>query len=191
MQQQDHHGSHRKAFFHCSEKNYCKVIQARMQIQGVDRNVPMRPLRVRSHFREFCRNTSLHGLQYIGEEQRPWSEKLCWILMIGLSLALCSLVIKRQWDKWYSSPVMVTLSEKSTPVWDIPFPAVTLCSEVKIKPSALNFSGLKLKSRKGNLTDEEERSLEYASILCDYSSSGKNNTVGDDAIDYLKEVWIF
>lgn len=38
------------------------------------------------------------------------------------------------------SPVIVSFAEKSTPVWAIPFPAVTICPETKTYMDKLNFT---------------------------------------------------
>lgn len=40
------------------------------------------------------------------------------------------------------APVLMSLESYPTPVWDIPFPAITICSENRIRPSAFNYSGV-------------------------------------------------
>lgn len=44
------------------------------------------------------------------------------------------------YEKWDQSPVIVSFAEKSTPVWEIPFPAVTICPETKSYIDMLNFT---------------------------------------------------
>ena len=44
------------------------------------------------------------------------------------------------YTKWQQSPVIVSFAEKSTPVWEIPFPAVTICPETKSYVEQLNFT---------------------------------------------------
>ena len=36
--------------------------------------------------------------------------------------------------------MIVSFAEKSTPVWKIPFPAITICPETKAKTSFANFT---------------------------------------------------
>lgn len=79
---------------------------------------------------EYCANTSIHGVQYLGE-QRPWKEKLFWLCVFLVSIYCCTKLIENIYAKWNETPVIVSFSEKSTPVWSIPFPAVTICSETK------------------------------------------------------------
>lgn len=79
---------------------------------------------------EYCSNTSIHGVQYLGEE-RPWKEKFFWVCVFFVSIYCCSNLIENIYIKWNETPVIVSFSEKSTPVWSIPFPAITICSETK------------------------------------------------------------
>ena len=48
-----------------------------------------------------------------------------------LSFTGCSYLILKTYNKWQFNPVIVTFAEKSTPVWKIPFPAITICPETK------------------------------------------------------------
>lgn len=67
--------------------------------------------------------------------QRVW-----WIGAFIVALVLCGSLIKNVYTKWDQSPVIVSFAEKSTPVWEIPFPAVTICPETKTKMDFLNFT---------------------------------------------------
>ncbi|CAD6996199.1 unnamed protein product [Ceratitis capitata] len=82
---------------------------------------------------EYCSNTSIHGIQYFGE-RRPSIEKLFWLCVFLASIYCCSNLIHCVYVKWNETPVIVSFSEKSTPVWSIPFPAITICSETKRVP---------------------------------------------------------
>ncbi|XP_067004779.2 pickpocket protein 28 [Anabrus simplex] len=123
--------------------------------------------RVVNYSQEFCQKTSLHGLQYLGEQERPLPERACWILVILISIACCFVVIMKQWDKWQTSPVIVTFSETSTPAWNIPFPAVTFCSEMQFKQSTINFTELYMRHVENNITEEESKKLYYTYLLCE------------------------
>lgn len=49
-------------------------------------------------------------------------------------------MIYDSYKKWDHAPVIVSLSEKATPVWKVPFPAVTICPEVKVKANMINLT---------------------------------------------------
>lgn len=63
-----------------------------------------------------------------------------WLVVFLLSLLGCGVMIHKTYEKWNQAPIIVTFSEKPTPVWDIHFPAVTICPETKVAASSLNFT---------------------------------------------------
>ncbi|KAH8264123.1 hypothetical protein KR038_003287 [Drosophila bunnanda] len=82
-------------------------------------------------YQEYCEHTSIHGVQYLGDRQRPMPERIFWLIAFLISIYGCSMLITSAYTKWTETPVIVSFAEKSTPVWNIPFPAVTVCSETK------------------------------------------------------------
>lgn len=43
------------------------------------------------------------------------------------------------YTKWKNNPVIVSLAETSTPIWEIPFPTVTICPLAKSKRDKFAF----------------------------------------------------
>lgn len=62
------------------------------------------------------------------------------MIMFVIATCLSCYMIHDSYKKWNESPVIVSLSEKSTPVWKVPFLAVTICPEVKISAKMLNIT---------------------------------------------------
>ncbi|GBP37390.1 Pickpocket protein 28 [Eumeta japonica] len=91
-------------------------------------------------FRDFNANTTLHGLKYLSERGLTVFERVFWLLTFLLSLILCFSLIYNVWYKWQNSPVIVSFSEKMIPVWQVPFPSVTICPQAKIRASAYNYT---------------------------------------------------
>ncbi|XP_053685872.1 pickpocket protein 28-like [Sabethes cyaneus] len=89
---------------------------------------------------EYCSNSSVHGVRYFGCRERTWSEKIWWIIVFVLSIVSCTFLIHKIYRKWDETPVIVSFAEKTTPVWQIPFPAVTVCPQTKVHVRDLNFS---------------------------------------------------
>lgn len=114
---------------------------------------------------DYCRVSSIHGVKYFGERKRHWTERynkiaqmqkcsighllkifvlalhrIWWLIAFLLSVYGCGRLILNVYNKWDQSPVIVSFDEKSTPVWEIPFPAVTLCPETKVLASYLNYT---------------------------------------------------
>lgn len=113
-------------------------------------------------FSDYCNNSTIHGMKYMGERRRPWAERLWWVIAFSFSIYLCSRLIYNVYTKWDQSPVIVSFAEKSTPVWQIPFPAVTMCPETKAQSELFNYTAtyhlinqITYGNSSYNLTDDE------------------------------------
>lgn len=109
-------------------------------------------------------------MKYLGERKRHWIERAFWIIAFGFSVYGCSTMILKIYNKWQLSPVIVSFAEKSTPVWQIPFPAVTICPETKSMTKYIKFSkayNMAMRGQSENLTIDELKNLEALAQVCD------------------------
>lgn len=123
-------------------------------------------------FSDYSEISTIHGVRYLGEKKRHWSERLWWFIVFILSWVTCGLFIYQAWLKWHDAPVIVSFSEESTPVYRIPFPTVTICSDIKIKQRILNFTDVwhKLGNdnyMNSNLSQSIVEKMHKISPLCD------------------------
>ncbi|XP_035790345.1 pickpocket protein 28-like [Anopheles albimanus] len=121
-------------------------------------------------FREYCTSSSIHGVQYFDANGRTSCERFWWLVVFLLSMGGCCMLIYKTFRKWEESPIIVTFSEKTTPVWEIPFPSITICPETKVQSKKLNFTG------------------EMQSLLSDLRRDGSNATIDPFIIGQLKVV---
>ena len=122
-------------------------------------------------FSSFSNDTTIHGLKYIGENRRHWVERLFWLIFFTASVITCTIIIMKTYIKWQSSPVIVSFNEKLKPIWEIPFPAVTICPETRTNVNIFNFSTSEARLRGINydldlLTVIEAESFEALSQVC-------------------------
>ncbi|RZB40383.1 ASC domain containing protein [Asbolus verrucosus] len=121
----------------------------------------------KKYFKEYSEVTGIHGLRYLTETRSI-----------------------------FENPVVISFSTKDTPIYEIPFPAVTICPESKYKIEKFNYTDIyyKLINENETISDENLRNFEYMSLLCK-GENGKTilknsfKTVGDDffeVIDKLK-----
>ncbi|EAT48395.1 AAEL000582-PA [Aedes aegypti] len=80
------------------------------------------------NFREYCLNTTIHGLKYIGTISLSAIERCFFFISFILVSILSIYFITNVYQKWQSSPIIIGLSPKATHIRDIPFPAVTICN---------------------------------------------------------------
>ncbi|XP_067647186.1 pickpocket protein 28 [Eurosta solidaginis] len=124
--------------------------------------------------KEYCDYSTIHGFRYLGETKRPYWERFFWVFVLIFSIYTCATLIMNIWDKWNNNPVIVSFAEKSTPVWQIPFPTVTVCTETKGRQTVFNFTEVywKILDKLNNitddvLTDEETVRMEAMAQVCD------------------------
>uniref|UniRef100_A0A182Q221 Pickpocket n=1 Tax=Anopheles farauti TaxID=69004 RepID=A0A182Q221_9DIPT len=94
----------------------------------------------RSLWVDYCMNSTIHGFKYLVGNKRTTIERIWWFIVCLLSLYGCGRLIHSVYTKWDQDPVVVTFAEKPAPVFSIPFPAVTICPETKVRKKDLDFS---------------------------------------------------
>lgn len=88
--------------------------------------------------------------------------RVFWVLSLALSLAGCFYLIMKVYTKWDNSPVIVSFAETSTPIWQVPFPAVSICPETKSRQRVFNFTDMyhRMNDIRNNVTNITEVSDE-------------------------------
>ncbi|XP_075972068.1 pickpocket protein 28-like [Anticarsia gemmatalis] len=105
-------------------------------------------LLAREIFYDYANNTTLHGLSYTTKKELTLIEKTFWLVTFIASLCICAYQIQNVFIKWKTSPVIVSFSEHLVPVSKVPFPAVTICPQVKIRPWLYNYTTANIKYNK-------------------------------------------
>ncbi|CAH2008358.1 unnamed protein product [Acanthoscelides obtectus] len=120
----------------------------------------------KGYFREYCESTTIHGFKYLSEK-RSICERILWVLLISLSISACGFLISRIYNRFITSPVIVSFATKESPLYSIPFPAVTICPMTKVKKSVYNFTRVIYRVARMRWTSREEgRYGQYLSLLC-------------------------
>lgn len=86
----------------------------------------------------FCLNTSVHGFKYLYGLGRPCMDRSFWRVAMLVSLILCVNSIHELWVEWRENNIVMISADKSNS--DVPFPAVTICSETLVNAEVLNLS---------------------------------------------------
>ncbi|CAG4955982.1 unnamed protein product [Parnassius apollo] len=150
---------------------------------------------IKEYLIDYTANSNLHGLKYIGEKERTPVEKFFWFFMFTCCVILCAGLIRKVWIKWNESPVIVSFAENSTPVWQIPYPAVTICFETKALQTRFNFTKyFHLYNNNATymkLTEEERFMFEDVTLVCDdhlAPARGRKFSSGNATVENLKQV---
>ena len=58
--------------------------------------------------------------------------RILWLLSCIGSVIFCVTIIAPIVDKWDKDPTIISIEDTNYPVWKVPFPAVTICSNNKV-----------------------------------------------------------
>ncbi|KAJ8712308.1 hypothetical protein PYW07_005150 [Mythimna separata] len=148
---------------------------------------------IKDYLIDYTANSNLHGLKYIGEKERTCVEKVFWLFMFTCCVVLCAGLIRKVWIKWNESPVIVSFAEMPTPVWQIPYPAVTVCFETKAMQRKFNFTDYfhLYNNNRDNLSISDRNMFEDLTMVCDdhlAPPNGREFASGVDTVDNIKSV---
>uniref|UniRef100_A0A182YAL4 Uncharacterized protein n=1 Tax=Anopheles stephensi TaxID=30069 RepID=A0A182YAL4_ANOST len=85
------------------------------------------------NLRQYCLNTTIHGLKYIGTVSLTWCERAYFFLTFLVVTACSIYFISKVYIKWQSSPIIIGLNPIATHIKNIPFPAVTICNMNQVR----------------------------------------------------------
>lgn len=57
-----------------------------------------------------------------------------------ISLICCAFLIKNAYVRWIDHPILISFATKPASVWKVPFPAITICPEVKTQKRLFDFA---------------------------------------------------
>ncbi|CAB0007434.1 unnamed protein product [Nesidiocoris tenuis] len=83
-------------------------------------------------------------------------KKIWWVTMLACCMIGNGYLISKVWIKWHDSPVIVSFAETAMPIWEVPFPAITFCSEIKSRVDVFNFTDAILKYQNGSIAQSDE-----------------------------------
>lgn len=79
------------------------------------------------------------------------------------------------YDKWINVPVIVTFNENLISIADIPFPAVTICHQIKTERERFNFDAYYDLAVNGSILDMDDRiTFEVLAQMCIKDNSRKD-----------------
>ena len=105
---------------------------------------------------EFCESTSIHGLKYITEPGSHWAERCFWIVLVFISILLQIQFVLPILEKYKNTKTITTVDTTNYPISNIGFPAVTVCSNIRISNSLFKSTMTHSKLPWKSLSDEQQ-----------------------------------
>lgn len=104
-----------------------------------------------------------------------------WIASITLGVAFASIMIHLSWDKFQTNPTITTVESNAYPIWNVRFPAITICNINKVyAPAAANLTG-----RLVERGVPEERARSFLALLRNLVVPETVNDAHDDVFAVL------
>ncbi|XP_044594174.1 degenerin mec-10-like [Cotesia glomerata] len=94
-----------------------------------------RKIKFNSFLEQYCSNSTLHGLRYLGDSQVSVIEKLFWICAFICAFLSAAYFILHLYNKWLSSPIIISMNPEPVSFEEFPFPSVTICNMNNAKKS--------------------------------------------------------
>ncbi|XP_076296006.1 pickpocket protein 28 [Lasioglossum baleicum] len=95
----------------------------------------LKNLEIKAALEQYCTNTSLHGLRYVGDSNLTIAERVFWMIAFTLAVLAASYYIWFLYRKWVATPIIISLSPESASLEEFPFPSVTVCNMNNAKKS--------------------------------------------------------
>lgn len=94
---------------------------------------------MKNTFTEFCAYSSIHGLNHFHNPM--WYEKLVFNFFLIAAIVACFLIMQLVRYERIESPIITVYEERLMKTNEIPFPAITVCPQVKSSHEKLDFAG--------------------------------------------------
>lgn len=96
--------------------------------------------------REFCKHTTLHGVRNIFEAMENLLSRsatrqqkfynmlslIIWLVALCLGTVFAILLMGLIWDRFKRTPTITTVETNNYAIWNVEFPAVTVCNNNKV-----------------------------------------------------------
>ncbi|KAK4879621.1 hypothetical protein RN001_007767 [Aquatica leii] len=111
-------------------RNHKKLLSRHFKIHSTVKQIKEsnRLNRISHSINSYLYNSSLHGLNYVGDIKISYGERLCWLISFLIALGFAIYFIVNIYIKYTSNPMLISVNPKPIPMEDIPFPAITLCN---------------------------------------------------------------
>jgi acid-sensing ion channel, other len=86
------------------------------------------PRMLNKWFLNFCDNTSVHGMKFIGKSELHWAERAIWSIFVVFAIFSIVYISLQLSQKFSNSPLSTVVESTIFPVAEIAYPAITICN---------------------------------------------------------------
>ncbi|RZF32402.1 hypothetical protein LSTR_LSTR001866 [Laodelphax striatellus] len=115
--------------------------------------------------------------------------RLFWLFTIIMIYIICGKCILDTYEKWMNGSIVSTIDPIPRGIWEIPFPAITFCSENQLRHSQYDYTNQYKNRTNNSFSDFMRQKMAVADIVC-RSAGGSDDYVDPNLFSYMvKEVF--
>ncbi|KAK3913181.1 Pickpocket protein 28 [Frankliniella fusca] len=133
---------------------------------------------------QYCQSSSLHGLRYVGDTGISPVERCFWVVSFALAVIVAAYFITDIYQRWENSPVINSVAPVATPIFQIPFPAITICNMNRARRTIAE--AIKIGSARNPYNALQRRLL---SDICDDNDFNAATNTSVDEVDRTSGNW--
>ncbi|KAK5646215.1 hypothetical protein RI129_004679 [Pyrocoelia pectoralis] len=80
------------------------------------------------HVESYLRNSTLHGLSYVGNRNISYWGRAFWLIAFAIGLSSAGYFIVGIFIKYITNPILISMNPSPIGMENVPFPAVTICN---------------------------------------------------------------
>ena len=133
--------------------------------------------------KSYGENSSVHGVGYIFKPNQQKGERLFWIFVVLIGVALATFFSVEAYVAWKDVPLITSVSTTALPIESLAWPSVTLCSQGRGLGAVERIYNVQFKNylkKKGkdveNLNDEEKQEEELKFLQENYPGLNESPT---------------
>jgi hypothetical protein len=105
---------------------------------------------VKNLISEYTQNTSVHGLIHTANQKSYFITRIFWVAIVIVSTVFCLFFIVNNYYLWKKKPIILGFNEQLTDIFEVPFPAVTICANFKFDKNKIDIQKLLDEYQTGN-----------------------------------------
>ncbi|XP_028050298.2 sodium channel protein Nach [Monomorium pharaonis] len=96
---------------------------------------------ISNYFNLYCHNSSLSSLKYLTDSNRPWFERIFWIIIHNLIISAVVVMVYFCCIDFLTTPLITSMETDSYKTTTLSFPGIAICSINRLsKHSAMNLA---------------------------------------------------
>ncbi|XP_039303457.1 sodium channel protein Nach-like [Solenopsis invicta] len=74
----------------------------------------------------YCRNSSLNSLKYLADSQRPWFERILWVIIHNLTISFLVVIVYTSYQEYVTTPLVTSMETDNYKTTNLSFPGIKI-----------------------------------------------------------------